>query len=815
MAKFFPASPYRRQAYYAFILTVATMSILSAGMYYGVVRRVIQQDRERIVEGVAGEMKTDIEDQLRIEAVSLKSLQEMEIIDLLLHDKELLQSKRLQLKNYQDLLARLLRKNTDFDLTMLVGPFDKHGKHPVLISSLSHDFRPTVIQYAEDVLPDQSRWLESARTLSEGGKALGWRSIHYLDNIRSLEHSGESHYFVLTCPVLQHEDANTRELIVAVVNWQSFQSVMDQAEALLKRAYLTSGYAFLLGPDGDTVLAHKNQSWIGLKVSTDFNLPQLRDTAVAMTPIERKIEYYELLPRQGEQAGRAAQAIAFGKKFASLTAIEPPSGFEFGDDFKWKLAVGINYDDAIALATRMRLWFWLTPLALAVCVLAVIQYLVKWMRMSLLEFAQLARDTAEGRIGKLQEPIREEQVDQVKDAFNRVLISIRSGIAFTPIPNPYVVGTPIRTNEMFFGRTEDLTWIARQLEARNNLIIGLFGQRRIGKTSLLHQIKHGRATSAVQPILLDTQQFVPGIASDMDFYAAICKYLQHHLMDLQVPNSQLEPSPTTDGINLLLKLLRSVDPNKKPVLLFDEFENLDYKFEVGLLSPDVLLFLGALIEGALPLSLVVTGSNQDSLNSRHWRQLGPKISARRIGLLGRKDAKALITEPLSKVNLLLEPELIPRLLRLGGCHPYYTQLACQVLVDTVNQHQRTVAGRQELHDAKKMLSHSSPPPFIHSWNGLRDPLYKIACASLAQTADNGDEFVTVDRILSSISDPLRDLVKDPVSFRRALQDLCLEDWLESGPGRSYRFRIDLFRPWVRNEHSLDRVAEEVRREVAA
>lgn len=244
-------------------------------------------------------------------------------------------------------------------------------------------------------------------------------------------------------------------------------------------------------------------------------------------------------------------------------------------------------------------------------------------------------------------------------------------------------------------------------------------------------------------------------------------------------------------------------------------QNLDYKFEVGLLTEDVLLFLGALVEGSSPLTLVVTGSNQESLKSRHWQQLGPKISARRIGLLGKRETRALITEPLSKVNLLLESELIPRLMRLGGCHPYYTQLVCQVLVDTVNQHQRSVAGIRELHDAKKVLWQSSPPPFIHSWNGLKDPMYKVACSAVAHCITKSDEFLTPDVILDNVPGRLKALVHDTVSFRRALQDLCLENWLESGPARSYRFQIDLFRSGIRNEHSLDQVAEELKRETAA
>jgi hypothetical protein len=288
---------------------------------------------------------------------------------------------------------------------MLVGPPDNKGRHPVLVSSLSDDYRQAAIPYAEDVLPAESTWLENVRQEAVLGKALGWRSIEYLAKLSSSDSSNRSHYFVLACPVLQHAPPASRELIIALINFQSFQSVMGQAETLLKRANLKSGYAFLLGPDGDTLLAHKNSAWLGLKISTAFDLPNLKAVAVSLKEGEPQIKYYTLhpLPANGFPSDVAEpQDIAFGRKFASLTLIKPPSNreFEFGDEFNWKLAVGINKEDAIALATQMRPWFLLTPMALALCILAVIQYLSKWMKMSLLEFAQLARDTAEGKGGR-------------------------------------------------------------------------------------------------------------------------------------------------------------------------------------------------------------------------------------------------------------------------------------------------------------------------------------------------------------------------------------------------------------------------------
>jgi hypothetical protein len=51
--------------------------------------------------------------------------------------------------------------------------------------------------------------------------------------------------------------------------------------------------------------------------------------------------------------------------------------------------------------------------------------------------------------------------------------------------NPYISGQPVRTDDMFFGRNELLQRIVATLH--NNSIM-LYGERRIGKTTLLHQI---------------------------------------------------------------------------------------------------------------------------------------------------------------------------------------------------------------------------------------------------------------------------------------------------------------------------------------
>ena len=81
-------------------------------------------------------------------------------------------------------------------------------------------------------------------------------------------------------------------------------------------------------------------------------------------------------------------------------------------------------------------------------------------------------------------------------------------MTFTPIANPYIVGNPIKTAEMFFGRQDDFDFIKRKLESGDkSYIIVLCGERRSGKTSILFQILSGRLGKNFIPILANNGRF--------------------------------------------------------------------------------------------------------------------------------------------------------------------------------------------------------------------------------------------------------------------------------------------------------------------
>lgn len=93
--------------------------------------------------------------------------------------------------------------------------------------------------------------------------------------------------------------------------------------------------------------------------------------------------------------------------------------------------------------------------------------------------------------------------------------------SFKPIyPNPYIVGNPIRSRDMFFGRVDEFRHIAQALDnGKKTALIVLFGERRSGKSSILYQIQNGQLGQSFLPIFVD-MQIMAGIANEAEFLGA-------------------------------------------------------------------------------------------------------------------------------------------------------------------------------------------------------------------------------------------------------------------------------------------------------
>ena len=63
------------------------------------------------------------------------------------------------------------------------------------------------------------------------------------------------------------------------------------------------------------------------------------------------------------------------------------------------------------------------------------------------------------------------------------------------LSNPYIAGNPVRGETLFVGRSDILRDVQSLLRDPNANAIALYGQRRIGKTSILFQLEEQLAES--------------------------------------------------------------------------------------------------------------------------------------------------------------------------------------------------------------------------------------------------------------------------------------------------------------------------------
>jgi branched-chain amino acid transport system substrate-binding protein len=383
---------------------------------------------------------------------------------------------------------------------------------------------------------------------------------------------------------------------------------------------------------------------------------------------------------------------------------------------------------------------------------------------------------------------------------------------FTPIsPNPYIVGNPVRDRSMFFGREAEFELVRNRFahSTRGGLLV-FCGERRSGKTSILFQILDQRLGPDFIPVLIDMQSMA--VANEIEFLTR----LSEEMLAALGPEAQgiAPPEFTADSNHsaTFQKFVRDVlrtHPDKKLILLFDEYELFENKIDSGLLAQDVLHILASLMEHH-PVFLVFTGSQHlDQRRRDYWSILG-KSQYKMIGFLERADALSLVCKPVEG-RVQYANGTVEAIYRLTAGQPFYTQAICQGLVDQLNERRTNHATREALAEVVDGIINNPLPQMIFLWEALeRDE--KLVLALLAECLQDEGACARVDdltRLLRKRGYPL-DL--DKARIATMLEKLFKSEMLlrddRSAP-HGYSFRMDLWRLWIRRQHSVWQVMREV------
>ncbi|MFN8456086.1 MAG: ATP-binding protein [Anaerolineae bacterium] len=260
------------------------------------------------------------------------------------------------------------------------------------------------------------------------------------------------------------------------------------------------------------------------------------------------------------------------------------------------------------------------------------------------------------------------------------------------IDNPYVVGVPLtEQQEIFVGRTDIVARIEQLLLDRRRPPLLLYGQRRMGKTSLLRNL--GRLLpQAIVPLFVDGQRCA--LAADYpDFLYNLSKEMtrsaeqQRRLILPPLEREVLAASPFTNFNEWLDEVERTLagQGDSLALLALDEFEMLDNVLNKGRFDEsDVLNLLRHLIQHRPQFKVMLAGSHPLAEFQR-WAGYLINVQVIKVGYLAEAEARQLIEQPIKEFALRYEPAASQRVWELTRGHPALVQLLCYEIVTFKNE----------------------------------------------------------------------------------------------------------------------------------
>ncbi len=362
--------------------------------------------------------------------------------------------------------------------------------------------------------------------------------------------------------------------------------------------------------------------------------------------------------------------------------------------------------------------------------------------------------------------------------------------------NPYVIGNAVGNSSVFVGREDVLQKVRNVLQHQHQGAIVLYGQRRIGKTSILKELEAKLAQAGYLPIFFDLQYKGKFPLEQVN------QELANKISDKLNSQSKL----TLEGI------LSHWQSPKKLVILFDEFEAFaGNEFEERQASEAFFPYwrdILAKVDKAKLNFVFTLGRKVEDLNLKAMSLL-KAIPSTRVSLLCEEATRQLIRLSDSENNKTLnwDEEAIKTVWTQTGGHPFITQILCYCIWEHFfNEKKPHSKPKVRVTDVKANLANAletGENPFQWLWDGL-PPTEKLVTSILAKA---GNKPITAQTLEKRLKDSgLRIGTGD----RQKATDV-LKDWdvIENIPGGKFRFRVELFRHWIAKNKSLTKVQLEL------
>ena len=370
--------------------------------------------------------------------------------------------------------------------------------------------------------------------------------------------------------------------------------------------------------------------------------------------------------------------------------------------------------------------------------------------------------------------------------------------------NPYIVGNPIKDQAGFFGRQDIFREVMQVLRQPASNAIVLYGQRRIGKTSVLLQLEK-QLTHAVEftPVYFDLQDKAAKSLTEVLYELSqhISKVTGHTV----AKSSDFDRTGDYFRSVFLPEIAQKVASGGL-VLLFDEFDVLDSPMRTQA-SEAFFPYLRQWMTDVQKVKFVfVIGRRPEDLSVRTMSTF-KGIQSTRVSFLSARDAEDVARQSEKDGSLKWDKTAVQHVFDLTHGHPYFTQLLSSVVwenaYEAAPRDAPTVSAKDVEHAVLQALKFGANA-FNWLWDGL-PPAERVVVAAMAEVKD---EVITQDKLIETLNQSGVRLVARELEFAPE----TLIDWevLIESDG-AYRFAVPLLQRWVLANRPLRRVKEELDR----
>ena len=381
------------------------------------------------------------------------------------------------------------------------------------------------------------------------------------------------------------------------------------------------------------------------------------------------------------------------------------------------------------------------------------------------------------------------------------------------LANPYIAGRSLGQDRGFFGREDIIQMVSNDLQSPDRSAVVLFGQRRIGKTSILLQLRRRLTKDGFVPVYFDLMERATAPLGAVLFELAVVIGEQ---ASLPVPKrSDFDEDGLYFRRGFIPRVLSSLQEDSRLVLLLDEFEALDRSADRDLppasAGRSLLPFLRRLMEAEPRIGFVFLAGRKPEDLSIDGTGSFKSARSKRVAVLDDTSSRDLIRQAEEQGTLAYAPGAIDRILHYTSGHPFATQLLCQVIWDQAHERSKEQAPEVSAQDVDSAIGaalESGNNAFEWIWDEL-PPAERVALSAIAQSGDSETPVATPAMA--------RALEKQGVRFQTrdlAVAPDTLVRWeMLKQQDDGYRFSVELFRGWVASRKPLARVKDELDRVV--